>query len=176
MCELPPLPPLPGVIIVASLAVRRQHPLPSSSSLNGMDYSIKHPSTLILDLFDCLTSRRFIAFQIALDTTCELDFLVLFFAPLSPSPAPSLVLSLGPSFSPPLTLHSSISISHSDSRVCQDGQHTYSHAQYTSVDPTLFSRSQVITHQSAIPSHPIIHIHIHMFIPLHRHRAYTSLI
>ena len=89
--------------------------------------------------FDCLTSRRFIAFQIALNTTRELDFLVLFFRlPLSFSCALSrpLARSLLLSHS-----HSPISISHSDSWVFQDGQHTHSHAQNTSVNPTLFSRS-----------------------------------
>ena len=83
---------------------------------------------------------------------------------LLPSPGsvpPSLPLSLS-------VLRSlSISISRSGSTVFQDRQHPHSH-----VNPALVSRFEVITHHRQ--SHPIIHIH--MFISLHRHRPYTSLI
>ena len=161
---------LPRLFVGTSLSLHRHH------SIGWTIVSRNHPPSSSTS-FDSLTSHRFIAFQIALDTTRELVFLFLNFAtcrfPSLPLPPPWSRSAL-PSLPPSLSLY----LPRVQRSSWTDNIHIQVHktSQNTSINPTLFSRFEVIIHQSAIPSHPIIHIHIHMFIPLHRHRAYTSLI
>ena len=164
------------LFVGTSLSLHRQH------SVGRRIVSSAHPR-LSSTSFHFLTSSRFIAFQMLSIPHANLFSYFLFSSPVaSPPPSPSLIVPLGPSFSPPLALPSSISQSPSLARIQRssrtDNIHIQVHktSQNTSTNPTLFSRFEAIIHQSAIPSHPNIHIHIHMFIPLHPHRAYTSLI
>ena len=87
----------------------------------------------------------------------------------------SLIVSLGPSFPPPPALHPSIS--RSGSSVFQDGQQPHSHAQNTSVNPTLFSRFEVIVHHRQshpIPSSISTSICLYLYIDIvHTHLSYN---
>ena len=166
---------LPRLFVGTSLYLHRHH------SIGRTIVSSTRPPSFSTS-FHFLTSHRFIAFQMLSIPHANLFAYFLFSSPVaSPSPSPSLIIPLGPSFSPPLALHSSISQSPSLARIQRSSRtdnihiQVYKTSQNTSINPTLFSRFEAIIHPSAIPSHPIIHIHINMFIPLHRHRAYTHL-
>ena len=142
-----------------SLSCSSSPPSLSSSLLIGwVILSSNHPPSSSTS-FHFLDSRRFIAFQIVLDTTSELVFVFLIFAscrsPPSCSPSPSSSRSVPPSLPLALSICQSLllSISRSGLRVFQNRQRPHSHAQNTSVNPTFFSRFEVIVHQSAIPSH-----------------------
>ena len=176
MCSPPP-PSFPGV---PPSSVRRHFPFSSSSSLGWMEDSVKHPSTLILDLFSLSHFSSFHRFPNCFRCHTRICFTISNSRLLSlpPLPLPPFLSRWALPFLPlSLSIRQSllISISRSDSTVFQDGQHPYSSLQNITKHKYQ-SYSEVINHQSAIPSHPIIHIHIHMFIPIHRHRAYTSLI
>lgn len=131
------------------------------SSLDWMDDSVEHPSTLILDLFSLSHFSSFHHRFPNCSRTCSPHS--LFFASFPPPPSPSLNLS------------QSLSLAWIQGSSRTDNIHIHMHKTQV-IHPTssvFFSSFEVHHSSSAIPSRPIIHIHIHMFIPLHRHRAYN---
>ena len=180
MCSPPAPPPLRDISLsLTSLFVVTTLFRSSSLSVGWMIVSSTRPPSSSTS-FHLLTSR---SLSKLLSIPHPNLFSYFLFSPPITSPlsrSRSRSLSSSRSVSPFLPLPLSIpqspsmSISRSGSRVFQDGQHPHSHTQNTSVNPTFFSRFEVIIHQSATPSHPTIQIH--MIIPLHRHRAYTSII
>ena len=130
--------------------VRRHHCLFRVFSLSlhrrrligWMTVSSIHPPSSSTS-FHFLTSRRFIAFQIALDTTRQLVFLFVIFVscrfpPLSFSL--SLIVSLGPPppLRPPISLNLNLSLGFKLLPGRTTSTFTYTKHKYTTYDPRLF--------------------------------------
>ena len=142
---------LPRLFVVTALSLHRRYGL-------WVILSSAHPRSSSTS-FHFLTSHRFIAFQIAFDTTRELVFLSLIFAsyrfpPLSRSPSPTWSRSVPPSLPLALSIRQSLARVQSSSRTDNIHNQVHKTSQNTSIKPTLFSRlrsSFIIG--NPIPSH-----------------------
>ena len=137
---------LPWLFVVTTLS-------PSSSSLDWNDDSIEHPSTLILDLFSPSHFSSFHRFPNCSRYHTRICFPISYFhlSSVPPLPPPSSRSAL-----PSLPLSLSLYLARVQRSSRTDNIHNiqvHKTSQNTSIKPTLFSRFEVIIHQSAIPSH-----------------------
>ena len=128
--------------------------------------------------FDCLTSRLFIAFQLALDTTREIVFVFLIFASCRSPPLSfslSLIVSLGPPppLHPPISLNLYLSLGFNGLPGRTTSTFTYTRHKYTTYDPRLFRvlRSS-FNIDNPIPSSISICLYLYIDI-VHTHLSYN---